>query len=82
MLEHWQLVKTLLTIRSLHNNIPCAVAVLVNIPPLMFQLHVAVMLSPIVALTVLLLTYILFMRVAVTSDPSMSVAVGSASMAH
>ena len=66
----------------LYNNIPCAVVVLVNIPPLTFQLHVAVKSSPNTALTVVLLTYTLLMREAVTSVPSISVASGSVSMVH
>ena len=65
-----------------YNIIPCTVVVLVNIPPLTFQLHVAVKSSPNTALTVLLLTYTLLMRVAVTSVPLISVAVGGASMVH
>ena len=66
----------------LYNNIPCAVVVLVNIPPLIFQLHVAVKSSPNTALTVVLLTYTLLMGVAVTLVPLISVAVGSVSMVH
>ena len=67
---------------SLYNNIPCAIVVSVNIPSLTFQLHVAVKSSPNTALTVVLLTYVLLMRVAVTSVPSISVALGSVSMIH
>ena len=63
-----------------YNIIPCAVVVLVNIPPLIFQLHVAVKSSPNTALTVVLLTYTLLMRVAVTSVPLISVVVGGVSM--
>ena len=61
-------------------TIPCAVVVLVNIPPLIFQLHVAVKSSPNTALTIVLLTYTLLMRVAVTSVPLISVALGGTSM--
>ena len=63
-----------------YNIIPGAVVVLVNIPPLTFQLHVAVKSSPNTALTVVLLTYTLLMRVAVKSVPLISVAVGGTSM--
>ena len=69
-----------------HNNVydivPCAVVVLVNIPPLTLHVHVAVTSSPNTALTVVLLTYTLLMRVAVTSVPLISVAVGGVSMVH
>ena len=66
------------------NNIilPCAVVVVVNIPPLTFQIHVAIKSSPNTALTVVLLTYTLFMRVAVTPMPLISVVSGSASIVH
>ena len=74
-----------ITIMSLHvyDIVPCAVVVLVNTVPLTFQLHVAVKSSPNTALiTVVLLTYTLLMRVAVTLVPLISVAVGGVSMVH
>ena len=67
---------------SLYDIVPCAVVVLVNTAPLTFHVHVAVKSFPNTALTVVLLTYTLLMRVAVTSVPLISVAVGGASMVH
>ena len=70
----------MLMIRLLYYNVPCAVVVLVNILPLTSQLHVAVKSSPNTALIIVSLTYTLLMRVAVTSIPLISVAVGGVSM--
>ena len=67
---------------SLYDIVPCAVVVLVNTVPLTFHVHVAVKSFPNTALTVVLLTYTLLMRVAVTLVPLISVAVGGLSMVH